>query len=85
MEAASKDFIQYDELGDGEERHRIAAQNGLWVHRCAQETLTAACVTGGNPKTGRIPNLEGLIKRGCNTNTFTKYDHDRNIGVNYTS
>src|SRR3954470_17672551 len=90
MEAASKDFVQYDELADGIGK-RLAeitgAEWGMVSAGCAagMKHITAACVTGGNPeKLIRIPNLEGLDKTevvmpGPSRNV---YDHAiRNIGV----
>src|SRR5215204_5225713 len=90
MEAASKDFIQYDELADGIGR-RLAeitgAEWGMVSAGCAagMKHVTAACVTGGNPeKLIRIPDLTGFEKTeviipGSSRNS---YDHAiRNIGV----
>src|SRR4051812_13202244 len=90
MEAASKDFVQYDELADGVGK-RLAeitgAEWGMVSAGCAagMKHVTAACVTGGNPeKLIRIPNLEGFDKTevvipGPSRNV---YDHAiRNIGV----
>src|SRR5436190_18727841 len=54
MEAASKDFVQYDELADGIGK-RLAeltgAEWGMVSAGCAagMKHVTAACVTGGNP------------------------------------
>src|SRR5436189_6034036 len=65
MEAASKDFVQYDELADGIGK-RLAeitgAEWGMVSAGCAagMKHVTAACVTGGNPeKLIRIPDLSG--------------------------
>ena len=90
MEAASKDFIQYDELADGIGK-RLAeltgAEWGMVSAGCAaaMKHVTAACVTGGNPeKLIRIPDLAGFEKTevvipGSSRNS---YDHAiRNIGV----
>jgi D-glucosaminate-6-phosphate ammonia-lyase len=90
MEAASKDFVQYDELADGIGK-RLAeltgAEWGIVSAGCAAglKHVTAACVTGGNPeKLIRIPNLAGFKKTeviipGSSRNM---YDHAiRNIGV----
>lgn len=90
MEAASKDFVQYDELADGIGK-RLAeltgAEWGMVSAGCAagMKHVTAACVTGGNPeKLIRIPDLAGFDKTeviipGSSRNT---YDHAiRNIGV----
>jgi hypothetical protein len=90
MEAASKDFIQYDELADGIGK-RLAeltgAEWGMVSAGCAagMKHITAACVTGGNPeKLIRIPNLEGFDKTEVVIPTPSRnvYDHAiRNIGV----
>src|SRR6266545_4053511 len=68
MEAASKDFVQYDELADGIGK-RLAeitgAEWGMVSAGCAagMKHITAACVTGGNPeKLIRIPDLAGFDK-----------------------
>src|SRR3954468_4513213 len=90
MEAASKDFVQYDELADGVGK-RLAeitgAEWGMVSAGCAagMKHVTAACVTGGNPeKLIRIPNLEGFDKTEVVIPTPSRnvYDHAiRNIGV----
>src|SRR4029078_11051780 len=90
MEAASKDFIQYDELADGIGK-RLAeltgAEWGMVSAGCAagMKHITAACVTGGNPeKLIRIPNLEGFDKTEVVIPRSSRnvYDHAiRNIGV----
>ncbi len=90
MEAASKDFVQYDELADGIGK-RLAeitgAEWGMVSAGCAagMKHVTAACITGGNPeKLIRIPDLAGFDKTEvvipkASRNT---YDHAiRNIGV----
>lgn len=90
MEAASKDFVQYDELADGIGK-RLAeltgAEWGMVSAGCAagMKHVTAACVTGGNPeKLIRIPDLDGFEKTEViipRTSRNT-YDHAiRNIGV----
>ena len=90
MEAASKDFVQYDELADGIGK-RLAeitgAEWGMVSAGCAagMKHITAACVTGGNPeKLIRIPDLAGFDKTEVvipRTSRNT-YDHAiRNIGV----
>src|SRR6478736_5797566 len=68
MEAASKSFVQYDELADGIGK-RLAeitgAEWGMVSSGCAagMKHITAACVTGGNPeKLIRIPDLSGFDK-----------------------
>jgi D-glucosaminate-6-phosphate ammonia-lyase len=90
MEAASQNFIQYDELAEGIGRRLselTGAEWGMVSSGCAAglKHVTAACVTGGDPeKLIRIPDLTGFEKtevvvpaRSRNT-----YDHSiRNIGV----
>src|SRR3954451_8330882 len=90
MEAASKNFVQYDELADGIGK-RLAeitgAEWGMVSAGCAagMKHVTAACVTGGNPeKLIRIPNLEGFDKTEVVIPRPSRnvYDHAiRNIGV----
>lgn len=90
MEAASKDFVQYDELAFGIGR-RLAgltgAEWGMVSAGCAagMKHVTAACVTGGNPeKLIRIPDLTGFEKTEVviPRNSRNSYDHAiRNIGV----
>jgi seryl-tRNA(Sec) selenium transferase len=90
MEAASKDFVQYDELADGIGR-RLAeltgAEWGMVSSGCAaaMKHVTAACVTGGNPeKLIRIPDLTGFEKTEViiPVSSRNTYDHAiRNIGV----
>ncbi len=90
MEAASQNFIQYDELADGIGR-RLAeltgAEWGVVSAGCAAglKHVTAACVTGGNPeKLIRIPNLTGFEKTEVVIPRHSRnvYDHAiRNIGV----
>jgi L-seryl-tRNA(Ser) seleniumtransferase len=90
MEAASKDFVQYDELADGIGR-RLAeitgAEWGMVSAGCAagMKHVTAACVTGGNPeKLIRIPDLTGFEKTEVviPRSSRNAYDHAiRNIGV----
>ena len=90
MEAASKDFIQYDELADGIGK-RLAeltgAEWGMVSAGCAagMKHVTAACVTGGNPeKLIRIPDLSGFEKTEVviPRSSRNSYDHAiRNIGV----
>ena len=90
MEAASKDFVQYDELADGIGR-RLAeitgAEWGMVSAGCAaaMKHVTAACVTGGNPeKLIRIPDLTGFEKTEVviPRSSRNTYDHAiRNIGV----
>jgi D-glucosaminate-6-phosphate ammonia-lyase len=90
MEAASRDFIQYDELADGIGK-RLAeltgAEWGMVSSGCAagMKHVTAACVTGGNPeKLIRIPDLAGFDKTEVVIPKSSRnlYDHAiRNIGV----
>lgn len=90
MEAASKDFVQYDELADGIGQ-RLAditgAEWGMVSSGCAggMKHVTAACVTGGNPeKLIRIPDLTGFDKTEVIIPTSSRnvYDHAiRNVGV----
>jgi D-glucosaminate-6-phosphate ammonia-lyase len=90
MEAASKDFVQYDELADGIGA-RLAeitgAEWGMVSAGCAagMKHVTAACVTGGNPeKLIRIPDLAGFDKTEVVIPKSSRnvYDHAiRNIGA----
>lgn len=90
MEAASKDFVQYDELADGIGA-RLAeitgAEWGMVSAGCAagMKHVTAACVTGGNPeKLIRIPDLTGFDKTEVVIPKSSRnvYDHAiRNIGT----
>ncbi|MEP6951626.1 MAG: aminotransferase class V-fold PLP-dependent enzyme [Ginsengibacter sp.] len=90
MEAASKDFVQYDELADGIGA-RLAeitgAEWGMVSAGCAagMKHVTAACITGGNPeKLIRIPDLTGFDKTEVVIPRSSRnvYDHAiRNIGA----
>ena len=90
MEAASQNFIQYDELADGIGQ-RLAeltgAEWGMVSSGCAAglKHITAACVTGGNPeRLIRIPDLTGFEKTEVIVPDHSRnsYDHGiRNIGV----
>src|SRR5204863_689047 len=90
MEAASKDFVQYDELADGIGK-RLAeltgAEWGMVSSGCAagMKHVTAACVTGGNPeRLVRIPNLTGFDKTEVVSPRYSRNVYDaavRNIGV----
>src|SRR5437762_1092683 len=91
MEAASKDFVQYDELADGIGKRLAAltgAEWGMVSAGCAagMKHVTAACVTGGNPEILiRIPDLAGFDKTEVIIPKSSRnvYDHAiRNIGVN---
>ncbi|MEP7257034.1 MAG: aminotransferase class V-fold PLP-dependent enzyme [Flavitalea sp.] len=90
MEAASRNFVQYDELADGIGK-RLAeltqSPYGMVSAGCAAglKHVTAACVTGGNPeKLIRIPDLSGFEKTEVVIPISSRnvYDHAiRNIGV----
>ncbi|GAB3010820.1 hypothetical protein GCM10027284_32510 [Cyclobacterium sediminis] len=90
MAAASKNFVQYDELAFaiGERLSEITkAEFGIITAGCAAAMKhgTAACVTGGNPeKLLRIPDLSGLDKTEVIIPRHSRnvYDHAvRNIGI----
>jgi len=90
MEAASQNFIQYDELAEGIGRRLAAltgAEWGMVSSGCAAalKHVTAACVTGGDPeKLIRIPDLTGFEKTEAviPARSRNMYDHSiRNIGV----
>jgi D-glucosaminate-6-phosphate ammonia-lyase len=90
MDAASKYYVQMDELADGVGQ-RLAeltgAEWGMVSAGCAAglKHVTAACVTGGNPeKLVRIPDLTGFEKTEVIIPRSSRnvYDHAvRNIGV----
>src|SRR5580692_5087423 len=90
MEAASKHYVQLDELADAVGR-RLAeltgAEWGMVSAGCAAglKHVTAACVAGGNPeKLIRIPDLTGFDKTEVviPRTSRSAYDHAiRNIGV----
>jgi len=90
MEAASRNFVQYDELAYGIGQ-RLAdlthAEWGMVSAGCAAglKHVTAACVAGGNPeKLIRIPDLTGFDKTEVviPRSSRNEYDHAiRNIGV----
>jgi D-glucosaminate-6-phosphate ammonia-lyase len=90
MEAASQNFVQYDELADGIGRklaELTGAEWGMVSSGCAaaMKHVTAACVTGGNPeKLVRIPDLTDFEKTEVIIPRHSRntYDHGiRNIGV----
>lgn len=90
MEAASKDFVQYDELADGIGKRLseiTGAEWGMVSSGCAagMKHVTAACITGGNPeKLIRIPDLTGFDKTEVIIPKTSRnvYDHAiRNIGA----
>jgi seryl-tRNA(Sec) selenium transferase len=90
MDAASRRFVQMDELADAVGR-RLAeltgAEWGMVSAGCAAglKHVTAACVAGGNPeKLIRIPDLSDLDKTEVVVPRSSRsvYDHAvRNIGV----
>lgn len=90
MQAASGNFVQYDELAEGVGKRLseiTGAEWGIVTAGCAaaMKHATAACVAGGNPeKLLRIPNLSGLDKTEVIIPRYSRnvYDHAvRNIGV----
>jgi uncharacterized pyridoxal phosphate-dependent enzyme len=90
QEAASGQFVQYDELADGIGKKLAALTKTEWgivTSGCAGalKHITAACVTGGNPeKLVRIPDLTGFDKDEVIIPRYSRnaYDHAvRNVGV----
>src|SRR5262245_35766529 len=90
MDAASKYFVQLDELAEAVGRRfaeLTGAEWGMVSAGCAAglKHVTAACVAGGNPeKLIRIPDLTGLDKTEVviPRSSRSVYDHAvRNIGV----
>lgn len=90
MEAASRNFVQYDELADGIGKRLAELTGAPWgmvSAGCAAglKHITAACVTGGNPeRLIRIPDLTGMEKTEVIIPAGSRnvYDHAvRNIGV----
>ena len=90
MDAASRNFVQYDELSDGIGKRLAELTGAPWgmvSAGCAAglKHITAACVTGGNPeKLIRIPDLTGMEKTEVIIPAGSRnvYDHAvRNIGV----
>jgi len=90
MDAASRNFVQYDELAEGIGKRMAeitGAEWGMVSAGCAAglKHVTAACVTGGNPeKLIRIPDLTGMDKTEVviPRHSRNEYDHAiRNIGV----
>ena len=90
MEAASRNFVQYDELatGIGQRMAELTgAEWGMVSAGCAAglKHVAAACVTGGNPeKLVRIPDLTGFEKTEVVVPRRSRnvYDHAiRNVGV----
>lgn len=90
MEAASHNFVQYDELAEGIGK-RLAeltgAEWGVVSAGCASclKAATIACVAGGNPeKLIRIPDLTGFEKTEVviPRHSRNEYDHAiRNVNV----
>jgi len=90
MDAASKYFVQIDELADavGQRFAELTgAEWGMVSAGCAAglKHVTAACVTGGNPeKLTRIPDLTGFDKTEVVSPSYSRNVYDaavRNIGV----
>ena len=90
MDAASRSFVQYDELSDGINKRLAELTGASWAmvsSGCAAglKHVTAACITGGNPeKLIRIPDLTGMEKNEVIIPAGSRnvYDHAiRNIGV----
>src|SRR5205814_9556075 len=90
MDAASRYFVQIDELADavGQRLAELTgAEWGMVSAGCAAglKHVTAACVTGGNPeRLLRIPDLTGFdkIEVVAPRSARSAYDHAiRNIGV----
>ena len=90
MDAASRSFVQYDELSDGINKRLAELTGASWAmvsSGCAAglKHVTAACITGGNPeKLIRIPDLAGMDKNEVIIPAGSRnvYDHAiRNIGV----
>ena len=90
MEAASHNYVQYDELAEGIGQ-RLAdltqSEWGMVSAGCAagMKHITSACITGGDPeKLIRIPDLTGFDKNEVIIPLYSRntYDHAvRNIGV----
>ena len=90
MDAASKYYVQMDELADavGQRLAELTgAEWGMVSAGCAAglKHVTAACVTGGNPeKLVRIPDLTGFDKTEVVSPRYSRNVYDaalRNIGV----
>jgi D-glucosaminate-6-phosphate ammonia-lyase len=90
MEAASRYFVQMDELADavGQRLAELSgAEWGMVSAGCAAglKHVTAACVTGGNPeRLTRIPDLTGFEKTEVVSPRYSRNVYDaavRNIGV----
>ncbi len=90
MDAASRRYVQIDELADGVGRRLAAltgAEWGMVSSGCAAglKHVTAACVTGGNPeRLVRLPDLTGFDKTEVICPRYSRNAYDaavRNIGV----
>jgi D-glucosaminate-6-phosphate ammonia-lyase len=90
MDAASRYFVQIDELADavGQRLAELTgAEWGMVSAGCAAglKHVTAACVTGGNPeRLTRIPDLTGFDKTEVVCPRYSRNVYDaavRNIGV----
>jgi D-glucosaminate-6-phosphate ammonia-lyase len=90
MDAASRYFVQIDELADavGQRLAELTgAEWGMVSAGCAAglKHVTAACVTGGNPeRLTRIPDLTGFDKTEVVSPRYARNVYDaavRNIGV----
>src|SRR5689334_20682071 len=90
MDAASRYFVQIDELADavGQRLAELTgAEWGMVSSGCAAglKHVTAACVTGGNPeKLVRIPNLSGFDKTEVIAPRYSRNVYEaalHNIGV----
>jgi seryl-tRNA(Sec) selenium transferase len=90
MDAASKYFVQIDELADAVGKRfaeLTGAEWGMVSAGCAAglKHVTAACVTGGNPeRLTRIPDLTGFDKTEVVSPLYSRNVYDaavRNIGV----
>lgn len=92
MDAASKYYVQMDELADavGQRLAELTgAEWGVVSSGCAAglKHVTAACVTGGNPeRLVRIPDLTGFDKTEVVIPRYSRTVYDaalRNIGVTF--
>ena len=90
MDAASRYYVQIDELADAVGQRLAAltgAEWGMVSSGCAAglKHVTAACVTGGNPeRLVRIPDLTGFDKTEVICPRYSRNAYDaavRNIGV----
>jgi D-glucosaminate-6-phosphate ammonia-lyase len=90
MDAASRYFVQIDELADavGQRLAELTgAEWGMVSAGCAAglKHVTAACVTGGNPeRLTRIPDLTGFDKTEVVSPRYSRNVYDaavRNVGV----